>query len=347
MKTSNHAWRLGALAALSLLLLPATPARAEAPKLEISSEPAKAEVALGDDISIEVTVKNAGTTDATLPELTFDARSVSFEVTYEGGKVAWDTQFHTDPPKSSMEPDPLHALKMGTLKAGESWKEKFTIPAIAAGSWSIVSIYSGASDPMPRGLNAFRAVGRLNMLKDAAKTIKVLPGAGGETEVQAKIATTMGTFAMRFHPKDALGSALNFVRIVQSGYYEGKSFHRIDDGIDIIQGGAPRSDGGGNFPYTIPRELGLKHDPWSVGMARSGDPNSGGSQFYISFGPKTQTLDRPDGYAVFAHVVKGKDVIEALASVKTKGGPGAGAQMPTTPLNIETAKIELGPRPQE
>ncbi len=318
----------------------ATVARAET-KVEVTSETASTEVPLGDDIKVKVSVKNAGTADVELPELTFDARSVSFEITFEDGKPAWDTRFNVDPPRSAMEPDPLKPLKRKTLKAGESMSEEFTIPAIATGVWSIVPIYGGTTDPEPKMLSAAGKEGRLVRVKGDAKGVKVLPGPALEGEVWAKLTTTMGTISLRFFPKEALGSALNFVRIVKSGYYDGKSFHRIDASLTILQGGAANADGSGNFDWTIPREQNLKHTPLTVGMARSSDPNSGGSQFYINYGTLAKSLDRPDGYAIFAEVVKGKDVVDTLASVKTRGGPGMQGQAPATPIQIETAKIQL------
>lgn len=329
--------------ALGLVLALASIARAET-KIEVSAASKSAEVKLGEDIDIEVIVKNAGAADVELPELTFDARSVSFELVFEDGKPAWDAQFHVEPPRSAMEPDPLTPMKREKLKAGESWKKSFPIPAIAAGSWSITPVYGGTTEPEPRALSVLGMPGRLVKVKGDAKTVKVLPGPNGETEVRAKVATNMGTFAMKFFPKVALGSAINFVRIAQQGYYDGKAFHRIDPSLTIIQGGAPRPDGSGSFGWSIPREQNLKHKVWTVGMARSADPNSGGAQFYINYGPLAQALDRPDGYAVFAEVVKGKDVVETLASVKTRGGPGMGGQAPSTPLSIESIKIQLAPK---
>lgn len=328
--------------ALGLVLVLGRTAHADAPKLEVTGTPAKAEVPLGSDIEVEVSVKNAGTAEADLPELTFDARSVSFELSVDGGKVAWDTQFHVDKPRSVMEPDPLTPIKREKLKAGESWKKTFKIPAIAAGSWSITAVY-GATDPEPRSLGILSDPNRLTRVKDAAaKTVKVLPGPNGEAELHAKITTSLGAFTMKFFPKEALGSALNFVRIAQAGQYEGKQFFRNDPSLQILQGGA--DNGSSHFEWTIPREQNLKHGPLMVAMARSESPNSGGQQFYVCYGPLAKALDREDGYAVFAQIVKGKDVVETMADVKTRGTPGMGGQAPVTPITIETVKTQLAPK---
>lgn len=323
------------LTASMALLAPGT-ARAET-KLEVTAAAAKSEITVGEDIDVSVTVKNAGD-EAELAALTFDARSVSFELSVDGGKTAWDTQFHTSA-QTTME-IPLKAIERKKLKAGESWTEKFSIPAIAAGSWSVTAVYAGAT-PAIESLGGIEA--KLQKQKAAPLTVAVKPGAGGEKQVLARVNTTHGTLQWKFFPKDALGSAINFVRIARTGFYDGKTFHRVDKSLGVVQGGAPNADGGGEFPYSIPRELGLKHEPLKVGMARGGDPNSGGSQFYICANSSPNVLDRPDGYAVFAEVVRGKDVVETLFSVDVQGGAGMEGQKPKKPLKIESVKLQLAP----
>lgn len=330
------------LAALALLLLWGGAARAET-RLEVTGTPKKAEVALGQDVEVDVTVKNVGD-EVELPELAFDARSVSFEVSVDGGVTAWDVRFNVSEPRSALEPDPLAPLPRARLKAGESWSKTFTIPAVAAGTWTVTTVYGGTTSPDVKTLSAVGDPTKLVRLKDAPKTVKVAPGPAGQTEIQARVTTTLGTLAFRFFPRDALGSALNFVRIAQSGFYDGKAFHRIDSGLGVVQGGAVNGDGSGHFGWSIPRELGKKHVPLAVGMARGGDPSSGGSQFYIVTSPAAGVLDRPDGYAIFAYVAKGKDVVDTLAAVKTRGGQGMAGQAPASTLKIESVKIQLAPR---
>lgn len=333
---------LAALAAVVVLAL-GGPARADTPKLEVTSAPVKAEVALGADIEVEVTVKNAGTEEAELTELTFDARSVSFELSCEGGRTAWDAQFHIDPPRSAMEPDPMTPIKREKLKAGESWKKTFTIPAIAAGAWSITAVYGGSTDT-PRALGPLADPTRIVKVKEAApKAVKVLAGPNGETDVVCKMTTGLGTFSIRFFPKEALGSAINFVRIAQKNMYDGAQFFRNHPKLQILQGGG--ADASAHHPWTIPLEQNLRHRPLMVAMARSQSTNSGGAQFYISYGPGTQNLDEAKpGYAVFAQVVKGKDVIESMAAVKAKGGPPPGDETIATPIGIESTRIQLAPK---
>ena len=148
------------------------------------------------------------------------------------------------------------------------------------------------------------------------------------------------SFSVGFYPKEALGSALNFVRIAQSGHYDGKSFFRIAERITIFQGGA--ENGSAYFAWTIPREQNLKHETGSVAMARATDPNSGGAQFYVCYGAGAATLDRPDGYAVFGHVVKGKDVADTIGALRASSPNGDGP--PKKPVALESAKVQLAPK---
>jgi cyclophilin family peptidyl-prolyl cis-trans isomerase len=328
---------LGAAVLVSGLALLAPRSACAESKLELTAAPKKAEVALGDDIEMDVTLKNTGA-DQELSELEFDARSISFELSVDGGKTAWDAQFHTLH-QVTME-IPLAPMPRKSLKAGESWTKTFTIPTVAAGTWSVTTVYAGTTPPVAQlaGIEL-----KLSKQKSAPSTVQVKPAADGATQVIARLNTTVGTVQLRFFPKDALGSAINFVRIARTGFYDGKTFHRIDKSLGVVQGGAPKPDGLGDFPYTIPRELGLSHEPLRVGMARSQDPNSGSSQFYICVNDSPKVLNRPDGYAIFAEVLKGKDVVQTLFAVDVVGGQGPDAQRPKSPLKIESVKLQLAP----
>lgn len=123
--------------------------------------------------------------------------------------------------------------------------------------------------------------------------------------------TSKGTIKMQIYQKDAPITAGNFIDLVQRGFYNGLTFHRVDPGF-IIQGGDPKGNGTGTFidPQTrterqIPLEIkpGLRHNEAGVvAMARSGDPNSASCQFYITLAPSPK-LD--GNYAVFGKVIEG------------------------------------------
>jgi len=104
------------------------------------------------------------------------------------------------------------------------------------------------------------------------------------------------------------------LRLTLSGFYDGLTFHRIVPNF-VIQGGCPLGNGTGGPGYTIDfEEADTKHLRGSLGMARSQDPNSGGSQFYICL----KDLPQLDGnYVVFGKVVNGMEAVDSIAKVET------------------------------
>lgn len=147
----------------------------------------------------------------------------------------------------------------------------------------------------------------------------------------AVIKTSKGDVTMELFGKDAPLHVGNFVELAKKGFYDGTKFHRYVEGF-VVQGGDPdtkdasadevkaeaaKGDGGGRFGlggpgYRIKGEFATnphKHEKGAVGMARSMDPDSAGSQFYFALEPLTQ-LD--GSYTVFGKVTKGMDVVESL-----------------------------------
>ena len=146
----------------------------------------------------------------------------------------------------------------------------------------------------------------------------------------AVITTSKGTIRVQLKGKDAPIHVGNFVELARKGFYDGLKFHRHVPGF-VIQGGCPNtrdltSDevvkkagnpfaglGTGGPGYSIKEEYSTNphnsHEDGALAMARSQDPNSAGSQFYLCLGPQ-HTLD--SGYTVFGQTVEGKDVIGQL-----------------------------------
>ncbi|OYD15747.1 hypothetical protein CH333_04900 [candidate division WOR-3 bacterium JGI_Cruoil_03_44_89] len=117
-----------------------------------------------------------------------------------------------------------------------------------------------------------------------------------------------GEFRMRFFPEDAPNTVKNFIMLARAGFYDSLTFHRVEkDPPFVVQGGDPRGDGRGGPGYAIAAEFNDRpHREGTVAMARSNDPNSAGSQFYICLAPQP----RLDGkYTVFGEVVEGMDVV--------------------------------------
>ncbi|MCI0741972.1 MAG: peptidylprolyl isomerase [Gemmataceae bacterium] len=131
--------------------------------------------------------------------------------------------------------------------------------------------------------------------------------------------TSKGPIRIEFFPDKAPGHVKNFVALAKIGFYDGLSFHRII-GDFMIQGGCPLGTGTGNGGYNINAEFNsTKHVPGVLSMARSKDPNSASTQFFICL----ETRSHLDGeYSAFGKVKDDESmaVVRALGAVKTDSG---------------------------
>ncbi len=165
------------------------------------------------------------------------------------------------------------------------------------------------------------------------------------SQAEAVIETEKGEMRIEFYPDKAPRTVRNFLELAGKGYYDGLIFHRVIKGF-MIQGGCPRGDGTGGPGYCIPAEFNdLEHRRGVVSMARSQDPDSAGSQFFIVHAEHVPSLDGQ--YTGFGKVVEGLDVLDSLASVETTWGPGGERSRPAEPLRIERIAIRLKPRAED
>jgi peptidyl-prolyl cis-trans isomerase B (cyclophilin B) len=158
----------------------------------------------------------------------------------------------------------------------------------------------------------------------------------------ATLETSCGTIAIQLLADQAPETVNSFVFLAEKGYFDGTRFHRIDTSIEIIQGGDPTATGQGGPGYTIPDELtgNESYGPGVVAMANTGQPNSGGSQFFIVYGPKGQSL--PPSYTIFGQVVKGLGVVKRIAKIPV-ADPSAGpaGQQPSKTVYIDTVTVTV------
>jgi peptidyl-prolyl cis-trans isomerase B (cyclophilin B) len=118
-----------------------------------------------------------------------------------------------------------------------------------------------------------------------------------------------GEIQIDFYPDDAPKTVENFVTLAKRGFYNGLTFHRVVPDF-VAQGGCPKGNGTGGPGHTVKAEFNKqKHVRGTVAMARSQDPDSAGSQFYITYGP-TPHLD--GSYTVFGHVIAGMEHVDAI-----------------------------------
>jgi cyclophilin family peptidyl-prolyl cis-trans isomerase len=169
---------------------------------------------------------------------------------------------------------------------------------------------------------------------DPAAPYKHVTFAKGE-KPRVVMETTMGKMILELWPDVAPKHCQSFVHLVGKNYYDSISFHRIIAGF-VIQGGDPMGTGSGGPGYTIPAEFSdtLKHDVGILSMARTPDPNSAGSQFFICLSrERTAALDKQ--YTIFGKVVEGLDIVDAIGKVKTGSG-----DKPVTPVLMTKVYME-------
>lgn len=156
-----------------------------------------------------------------------------------------------------------------------------------------------------------------------------------KNKYQLELDTSLGKITLDMLPDVAPGHCSNLLSLAKIGYYDGLIFHRIIKGF-MIQGGCPEGSGTGGPGYTIKAEFNdTKHEPGVLSMARTNDPNSAGSQFFICLETVTH-LDRK--YSAFGKTADAA----SLAVVKKIGEVPTGPQdRPKTPVTINKATVHV------
>ena len=173
--------------------------------------------------------------------------------------------------------------------------------------------------------------------KPAQTGVKDQGPSNGKGE-KAVITTSMGVIEIEFLSDKAPNTIANFRKLAKLEFYDNTKFHRIIKGF-MIQGGDPNTKPGatgqpgtGGPGYQVKAEFNdTKHLPGIVSMARSSDPDSAGSQFFIVH----EAAPHLDGqYTAFGRVIKGMDIVNNIASVETDGN-----DMPLTPVVVKSIRI--------
>ena len=162
-----------------------------------------------------------------------------------------------------------------------------------------------------------------------------------DPEVELK--TSMGTIVVELYPAKAPKSVASFLQYVKDGHYNGTIFHRVIPGF-MVQGGGFTPDmtqKPTRAAVPIESNNGLKNDVGWLAMARTSDPNSATSQFFINVS-NNGFLNYPGqdgfGYTVFGKVIKGQEVVDKIVGVPT-GQRGPHGNVPLQPVMIEKATI--------
>jgi peptidyl-prolyl cis-trans isomerase A (cyclophilin A) len=172
--------------------------------------------------------------------------------------------------------------------------------------------------------------------------ISLPAGAVGKNPV-VTMETSLGTIRLELFPDKAPVTVKNFLNYVGSGFYNGTVFHRVIDGF-MIQGGgftADMKEKPNGAPIVNEAANGLGNDRGTIAMARTSDPDSARSQFFVNL-VNNNGLNRPmpdgHGYAVFGRVIGGMDVVDRIASVRTGVRKGM-RDVPLEPVVIREVKV--------
>jgi len=160
---------------------------------------------------------------------------------------------------------------------------------------------------------------------------------------RVKLATSAGDIVVELDAAKAPKTVENFLQYVKDKHYDGTVFHRVIDGF-MIQGGgftAEMQQKPTRAPIPLEASNGLKNDRYTIAMARTGNPNSATSQFFINV-KNNDSLNAPNpdgyGYTVFGKVVAGTDVVDKIRAVPT-GNKGGMQNVPLDPIIIKSAAL--------
>ena len=165
----------------------------------------------------------------------------------------------------------------------------------------------------------------------------------GAAAPQVKLATSLGDIVVQLDPAKAPKTVENFLAYVADKHYDGTVFHRVIDGF-MIQGGGFTADmqqKPTKAPIPLEAANGLKNDKYTIAMARTANPNSATSQFFINVANNAMlNAPQPDGhgYAVFGKVVKGMDVVDKIAKLPT-ANRGFHQNVPVEAIVVESARV--------
>jgi peptidyl-prolyl cis-trans isomerase A (cyclophilin A) len=198
------------------------------------------------------------------------------------------------------------------------------------------------SSPFSLGRSSRRRA--LALAAVVAATFSVPVGAWAQAAApRVKIATSVGDIVLELAPDKAPKTVANFLQYVNDKHYDGTVFHRVIDGF-MVQGGGYTADfkeKPTRAPVPLEARNGLKNERYTVAMARTGNPDSATSQFFINVKDNTM-LDAPNpdghGYTVFGKVVSGTDVVDKIRAVRT-GNQGRFQNVPIEPIVIQSATV--------
>ena len=177
----------------------------------------------------------------------------------------------------------------------------------------------------------------------ATAAVLVPMGALAEVAPQVKFETSLGNFVVELYPDKAPKTVENFLLYVKAKHYDGLIFHRVIPNF-MVQGGGYTTKYEEKImrpPVPLEASNGLKNELGTVAMARTNDPNSARSQFFINVkdNPFLNAKGPADGYTVFGRVVSGMETVMKIKDVPTGSGGMFPTDVPKTPILINSATL--------
>ena len=160
---------------------------------------------------------------------------------------------------------------------------------------------------------------------------------------KVRLATSEGDIVLELDAEKAPKTTANFLQYVRDGHYNGLIFHRVMNGF-MVQGGGYKPDMSEKptrKPIALESRNGLSNVRGSVAMARTNDPNSATAQFFINVADnlRLDAAEGRDGYAAFAKVVEGMEVVDKIKELPTRAA-GMHQNLPVTTVTISKATVE-------
>jgi peptidyl-prolyl cis-trans isomerase B (cyclophilin B) len=252
---------------------------------------------LGDTIRATVTVTNEGGAPGRYPKPELCMPSVSLHVTRNPAAPTPESYIVRIGPDSAEV----------TLKPKETVSSVIELPVVDATMQTVEAYYrpKGRIHPTFEGTE-----------KEVSNSVPVKVSAGGK-KLYAVITTELGPIKLEFFADRAMNHVASFVALARKGYYNGIVYHRVVPRF-VIQGGDPTGTGGGGPGYKLPAEFNeIEHVPGILSMARTPDPHSAGSQYFIC----TADCDGLNNeYTVFGKVVDGLQHVLKIGESERNAG---------------------------
>jgi peptidylprolyl isomerase/peptidyl-prolyl cis-trans isomerase B (cyclophilin B) len=177
------------------------------------------------------------------------------------------------------------------------------------------------------------------------QSVSTAPAAGQPANPRVLIETSLGNITVEVFPAQAPQSAANFLNYVKTGFYDGLVFHRVIPGFMIQAGGMTPDmvEKAKNAPIQNEADNGLKNLRGTLAMARTGEPHSASSQFFINVADNAFLNHRGKsfegwGYAVFGQVIEGLNVVDAIVAVP-RGNRGPHGDVPLEPVVMKRVSV--------